>query len=65
MNSESRMKLAIPPTRAPRNGVVAKTPAAVVGVGTSAVDELNEIQTVRNTNSRVPVMVSHEAFFFF
>jgi hypothetical protein len=45
--------------------VVAKTPAAVVGVGTSAVDELNEIQTVRNTNSRVPVMVSHEAFFFF
>lgn len=43
--------------------MVAKTPAAVVGVGTGTVDELNDIQTVRNTNSRVPVMVSHEAFF--
>ena len=31
MNRESRMKFETPPTSAPRKGVVAKMPAAVVG----------------------------------
>ena len=58
MKSESRMKFDTPPTRAPRNTVVEKTPAAVVGVGTGAVDGLNEIHVVRKTISIVPVVVS-------
>src|SRR5271155_837324 len=62
MNKESRMKFETPPTSAPRKDVVAKTPAAVVGVGIGAVAGLSEIQTVRKTSSIVPIPSMNAAF---